>query len=83
MTCPVSSGRYVRRAIEGFLAIGLAIPLIRRVYVIQEFLAALVLFSVVCAVGALLILILLLTGALVQKLFAKSQLHRGDEEYSH
>ena len=71
MRCPVPSGKYVRRAIEGFLAMGLAIPLILRVYAIQEFVAALILFSVVCAAGALLVLILLLTGTLVQKLFLK------------
>ncbi len=49
----------------------LAIPLVLRVYVIQEFIAALILFSVICAAGALLVLILLLTGTLVQKLFLK------------
>ena len=69
--CPVSARKYLRRAIEGFLAIGLAIPLILRVYVIQQFIAALILFSVICATGALLVLILLLTGALVQRLFLK------------
>jgi hypothetical protein len=71
MTCPGLTGKNVRIAIEGCLAMGLVIPLIRRIYVIQEFLAALVLFSIVCAAGALLVTILLLTGVLVQKLFLK------------
>jgi hypothetical protein len=71
MMCPVSARKYVRRAIGAFLAIIVAIPLILRVYVIQEFIAALILFSVVCAAVALLVLILLLPGTLIQELFLK------------
>ena len=65
------SGEYVRRAIEGLVAAGLVALLGLRVYVVQELLAALVLFSVGCAAVAFLGLALLLVDALGQTLLLK------------
>ena len=65
------SGKYVRRAIGGLVAVGLAALLVLRVYMVQELLAALVLFSVGCAAAAFFGLALFLLDALGQTLLLK------------
>lgn len=65
------SGKCVRRAIEGLVVAGLAALLVMRVYVVQELLAALVLFSVGCAAAAFLGLALFLLDELGQTLLFK------------
>jgi hypothetical protein len=67
----------VLKAIGGFGSVALAVPLVLRFYVVQELLAALILFSIGCLVIALLGLELFFIDAIGRSLFRKLQVRHG------